>query len=129
MEKNIFENPIKNKFLMSFVYAFKGLKHAFSTQRNFRVHLLIAILVVVAGILLKINSMEWLAIIIMMAIVFSAELFNTAIEGLVDLISPNYNKKAGIIKDSAAAAVLSTAIAAVILGICIFAPKIILLLK
>lgn len=129
MEKNISSNPFKNKFLMSFVYAFKGIKHALYTQRNFRVHLLIAILVVVAGFFLNINSMEWLAIIIMMTIVFSAELFNTAIEGLVDLISPEYNKKAGIIKDCAAAAVLCTAIAAVIVGILIFAPKLILIFK
>ena len=129
MENKKPDKAVKNKFLMSFGYAFKGIKHAFLTQRNFRVHLLVATFVMLAGLLLNISTTEWLVILVVMAVVVSAELFNTAIEGLVDLISPEYNKKAGVIKDCAAAAVLCTAIAAVIVGILIFAPKLILILK
>ncbi len=127
MENNS-ENKPSNKFLKSFVYAFNGIKHAVLTQQNFRVHLLIALLVLIAGFILAISTTEWLVIIIVMGVVFSAELFNTALEGIVDFISPDYDKKAGLIKDYAAAAVLITAIAAAIIGIIIFAPKIIELL-
>ena len=121
--------PSANKVIKSFVYAFNGIKHGFITQLNIKVHIIISILVIVAGFLLNISLNQWILIIIVMAMVFSAELINTAIEGVVDIISPDYDKKAGLIKDCAAAAVLITAIAAAIVGMLIFAPKLIELFK
>ncbi|MFK5857392.1 MAG: diacylglycerol kinase family protein [Bacteroidota bacterium] len=114
--------------LKSFIYAFYGLRHTLLTQHNFIIHIVLAIAAIVLGFYLNINSMEWVAIIIVIGLVLSAEVFNTAIEELVNLVSPQKNKKAGIIKDVAAGAVLIIAMAALITGIIIFIPKIIDLL-
>ena len=128
MENNT-SKPSLLKVLKSIKYALNGIKHGAATQLNFKVHLIISILVIIAGIVFKISITQWLMILIVMAMVFSAELFNTAIEGIVDIVSPEYNDKAGLIKDCAAAAVLITAIAAAIVGMLIFAPKLIELFK
>lgn len=109
----------------SFVYAFAGIKELISKEHNAWIHSLATILVVVAGLVFSISKTEWIAVIICIGMVFTAEGFNTAIERLVDLVSPEYNKKAGIVKDIAAGAVLISAICAAIIGCMIFIPKII----
>ena len=114
--------------LKSFVYAFKGIKYVLSTQHNFQIHIVLAIIAVLLGFLLKITEAEWISIIIVIGMVLAAEIFNTSIEELVNLASPEINKKAGVIKDMAAAAVLILSLAALITGIIIFLPKIIELL-
>lgn len=106
-----------------FKYAFRGILFAFKTQINFRIHIIVAILVICAGFFFKIKPMEWLSIIIAISLVLAAELFNTAIETLVDLVSPDYNERAGLIKDVAAGAVLIAALASIIIGIIVFLPK------
>jgi len=111
------------KFLLSFTYAWKGLRYAFGTQLNFKVHSFFALLALLLGYLLKLNTGEWLWIFFAIGIVLIAELFNTALEVLVDLVSPGYNTKAGIVKDVAAAAVLLTTFLAVIIGLMVFVPK------
>ena len=113
------------KFFKGFYFAFNGIKYAFNTQLNFRVHIFFAIIITGLGLYLDLSTPEWLWIIGAMAIVLIAELANTAIEILVDLISPEYNFKAGIVKDIAAAAVLIAAVMALITGILILLPKII----
>ena len=115
-----------NKFLKGFLYAWKGILYAFSTQINFKFHTFFAIVVIALGWFLKLNLNEWLWIATAIGLVIVAELFNTALEVLVDLVSPNYHPKAGIIKDLASAAVLLTAIVAAIIGLCIFFPKVML---
>ena len=112
------------KFFKCFTYAFQGLRFAFSTQINFKVHTLSAVFVIILGCFLNISFQEWLWIILAISMVLVAELFNTAFEVLVNLLSPEYNSKAGIIKDLAAGAVLVTAFFAVIIGFIIFLPKI-----
>lgn len=107
-----------------FKYAFKGIFFAFKTQTNIRIHIIVTILVITAGFILKIKPMEWVFIIFAIGLVLTAELFNTAIESLVDLVSPDYNEKAGLIKDVAAGAVLIAAVVAVIIGVFVFLPKI-----
>ena len=77
------------------------------------------------GFYFALNTVEWLWIIAATAVVFIVELFNTAIETLVDLVSPDFNPKAGLIKDISAAAVLIAAFMALIIGILIFLPKIV----
>src|ERR1700743_350540 len=115
------------KFLRGFGYAFKGLAHAAKTQVNFRVHLILAVIAIVLGYTLNISTAEWLWITLCIGMVLLTELINTAIELLVDLVSPEYNEKAGRVKDMCAAAVLITAITALVIGLVIFVPKILLL--
>lgn len=118
---------IKNR-LKSFAYAYNGIKHTILTQHNFLVHIALATIAVLLGFLLKISIAEWTSIVIVIGMVMAAEIFNSSIEELVNLISPERNVKAGIIKDLAAGAVLILAIAAFITGTIIFLPKIIELL-
>jgi len=111
------------KFLKGFTYAFQGIIHAFKSQINFKFHTLATVVAVIAGIYCKLDLSEWLWIIAAIAFVLVAELLNTALEVLVDLVSPEYNKKAGIIKDLASAAVLLAALFAMLVGLIIFLPK------
>lgn len=116
------------KFIRGFGYALNGIWHASVTQLNFRVHLVAALVAVYAGYALHISKNEWLWIILSIALVLVAELFNTALEFLVDLVSPEYNKKAGLVKDMSAGAVLITAIGALLIGLMIFLPKLLVLI-
>jgi len=116
------------KFIRGFGYALNGIWHAAATQLNFRVHLAAAVVAVILAYALHISAEEWLWIILCMAMVLIAELFNTALEFLTDLVSPEYNKKAGLVKDMSAGAVLITAICALIIGLIIFVPKLLVLM-
>jgi diacylglycerol kinase (ATP) len=108
----------------SFSYAFKGIGRIFRTQPNAKIHLVVFCIVVIAGFLFKISLSEWALMVVVSGVVFAAEAFNTALETLVDHLSPERNEKAGFAKDMAAGAVLISAIAAVVTGILIFLPKI-----
>lgn len=112
------------RFFKSFGYAAKGLAFAWQTQLNLRVHLVAAVLVVLSGWYVNLTSVEWAVVLLCIALVIALELVNTALEVLVDLVSPEWNHKAGIIKDVAAAAVLVAAIIALIVAFVIFVPKI-----
>lgn len=108
----------------SFIYAFKGIATAFK-EPNFKIHLIACITVIIAGFVFNISNIEWSIVIVCIGLVFAAEILNTAIEEIVDYISPERNIKAGIIKDLAAAMVLIISIASLIVGLIIFLPKII----
>lgn len=112
-----------NRFFKSFGYAFAGLIYAFKTQLNFKIHCLAAILVIVLGFYIKLSVAEWLWIACAITLVLVVELLNTAIEVLVDLVSPQQNQKAGVVKDIAAAAVLISALLSLIVALLIFVPK------
>ncbi len=114
--------------IKSFTHAFNGLRIVFIEEHNARIHLLAAIIAIVLGFVLHINAMEWVAIVFAIAMVLSMEIINTSIENIADFISPEKDDMIKKIKDLSAAAVLITAIAALIVGIIIFAPKIALLL-
>jgi len=94
------------------------------TQPNARFHTLAAVLVIATGLYVNLSTIEWCLISLAIALVFAAEAFNTALEYLVDLTSPQPHPLAGKAKDAAAAAVLLTAIGAAVLGVLIFGPKI-----
>ena len=111
------------RLLNSFIYAFKGLTYAFKTQLNFKIHCVVAILVITLGLIINLSITEWLWIAISIGLVIIIELLNTAIEVLVDLISPQKQPKAGAIKDLAAAAVLVSVLVALTVGLFIFIPK------
>lgn len=113
------------KFLKSFVYAFNGIFTSIKNERNIKIHIVIMILAIIFGIILKISKTEWLICIILFGLVISMELINSAIEKVVDLVTKEKNEQAKIIKDTAAGAVLVTAIAAAIIGFMIFVPYII----
>lgn len=112
------------KFLLSFTFALKGLGYAFRTQLNFKVHIFASLVAISLGFLLKINTHEWLWILLAIGLVLITELLNTALEVLVDLVSPGYHPKAGAVKDVSAAAVLLMAFLAVLIGLIVFVPKI-----
>lgn len=115
---------MKNKKLInSFKYAFTGIISAFKSERNLKIHTTIMILVIICGIALNITLNDWLTCIICFGIVISGELFNTAIETIVDMVSPEYNQKAKLAKDVSAGAVLVLAIASALIGFLIFIPK------
>lgn len=117
--------PKSQRFsLKSFVYAFKGLKHLFVSQPNAQFHLIAASVVVGAGFYFSINSLEWVALFICIGGVITAEAFNTAIEELVDLVHPDWNDKAGLVKDLAAGAVLFFSLISIIIAMLIFLPKV-----
>ena len=116
------------KFIRGFGFAFSGLKYAFATQLNFRVHVFAAVLVICLSFYLHISAAEWNWILLCIAMVLLTELLNTGIETLTDLVSPGYNKLAGHVKDISAAAVLVVAFFALLTGLIIFLPKILLLL-
>ena len=117
---------MKNKkFLNSFKYAFNGIITSFKTEKNMKCHILMMVLVIIAGTLLKISKIEWIICVILFTLVISAELINTAIETIVDMITMEKNEKAKIAKDVAAGAVLVNAIGSTIIGLIIFIPKII----
>lgn len=115
--------PKAKKLINSFKYAIEGFFTSFRTERNMKIHIVMMIVVIVMGIWLKISKVEWMICIILFAFVISAELFNTAIETVVDIVMPNKNEKAKIAKDVSAAAVLVLAIGAAIIGCMIFIPK------
>ncbi|UKJ05816.1 diacylglycerol kinase family protein [Solitalea lacus] len=109
----------------SFSYAINGIMQCFSSELNFKIHLIVTLLVCLAGLMLKINSIEWCIIMLSIGFTLAMELINTAIEKLADTINPEFDSRIGIVKDIAAGAVLITAISAVIVGLIIFLPKII----
>ena len=109
----------------SFGYAIEGIWSSFRTERNMKIHDFIMILVVLLGIFLHISVTEWMICIILFALVIGAELFNTAIEAVVDMISLEKSSQAKLAKDVSAGAVLVFAIASIIVGLIIFVPKII----
>ncbi len=111
--------------LRSFRFAIKGLIVLFPSEHNLWIHSLAAVVAILLGVILNVNRYEWIAIIIAIGMVFSAEIFNSAIERIVDYFSPERDDKAGMIKNISAAAVLVTAIASLITGLIIFLPRII----
>lgn len=105
-------------FLKSFSYAFKGIASALK-QRNMKIIFTCAILTIVAAIFLKVSARDWPILLICIGLVISLEMMNCAIEGIVDLVHPQFGEKAGRIKDIAAGSVLISSIISLIIGILI----------
>ena len=103
--------------LRSFRYAFDGLNSFFTTQHNALIHLLMTMVAFSAAILYHVSSGEAIAIALATGLVWTAELFNTAIEKLADEISKEFHPAVKFIKDVSAAAVLFSAVAALITGV------------
>lgn len=106
-------------FIKSLSSALNGLKLVLK-EKHFKIHLIITLLVLLAGFYFNICGTEWLILLLCIGLVLSLETINTAIEYLVDFIEPNQNPKAGAIKDLSAGAVLIGSIISLIIGIMIF---------
>jgi len=106
----------------SFRFAFHGWGYVLKTQRNAWIHSLIATLVILMGLWLGLTPQDWAVLVITIAMVFTAEFINTAIEAVVDLASPNHHPLAKVGKDVGAAAVLVAALAAILVGLLILGP-------
>jgi diacylglycerol kinase len=111
--------------IKSFDYAIKGLKTLLRTEHNARIHLAATIVVLIAGYFLLLSAGEWIAMLMVISIVWITELINTAIEKTMDFISRERYPQIGQIKDLAAAAVLIASICAALTGLFIFIPKLI----
>jgi len=112
-----------NKFLRGFGYAFEGIAYTLRTQRNFRIHLVISAIVIVAGVYFRLSPVEWAVIALTIGLVLSMELLNTMAEMAVDLLTRSHHPLAKAAKDVGAGAVLVTAVAAVAVGAAIFGPR------
>lgn len=110
------------KQLKSFTYAWKGIRRCIGKEQNLSFHLLAALCVCTMGTYARLSRMEWAMVVLCIGVVVAAELFNTAMEKLVDLVSPQYHPLAEQVKDIAAGAVLVCAAAAAIVGLLIFVP-------
>jgi diacylglycerol kinase len=110
--------------IKSMVYALEGLRSFFATQHNAWLHLFSAVLAVGLGVFFNLNINEWCLITIAIVMVFVAEMFNTAIEFLSDVVSPNLHPAIKNVKDVSAAAVLIAALGALLIGCFVFLPKI-----
>jgi len=106
----------------AFGHAFRGLWHVLRTQKNAWVHAVVTILVIIVSLWLHISTQSWAILVLSIALVWSAEFFNTAIEAVVDLASPVHHPLAKTGKDVGAAAVLIAALAAVLIGLLILGP-------
>ena len=110
--------------LKSFKYAGNGLRILIIEEHNARIHVIAAIGVIAAGIIFKISMSEWIAVVFSIAVVFVTEIINSSIENLADFVSPAKHEKIKKIKDLSAAGVLLGAIAATIVGLIVFIPRI-----
>lgn len=110
------------KQLRSFGYAWKGIRCCVGKEQNLSFHLIATVVTVIAGFLLEITRTDWMIVILCIGVVIAAELFNSAIEKLVDLVSTERHPIAGQVKDIAAGAVLICAATAAIIGLIVFIP-------
>ena len=112
------------KQLSNFKYCFDGIIYALKNEQSMISHFIIATLTVILGFTLKITKIEWFFVILCIAIVIAVEFLNTSVEAIVDMVMPDRHPLAKIAKDTASAAVLVVAIAAFIIGLIIYIPRI-----
>jgi diacylglycerol kinase (ATP) len=107
----------------SFNYAFEGIIHVLRTQRNMRIHFLLAVVVLIAALVTGVNKFELISLLIVIAFVLIAEMVNTAIEGAIDVATTSFDPMAKLAKDIAAGAVLIATVVAVAVGYLVFADR------
>jgi len=113
------------KFGHSLYTAFIGVVFVIRVERNARIHLVFAVGALLLGVILGISNAELAAIVFAIILVFTTEVFNTALEKTLDLIEPGHNEQVRIVKDIAAGAVLVTAVGAIAIGLAVFLPHLI----
>ncbi|MGI8649204.1 MAG: diacylglycerol kinase family protein [Rubrobacter sp.] len=124
------ERKNKKAFIGGFDHAWDGIRLVIGSQRNMRFHVIIAVGVIVAGVVFRISPMEFALIALTITVVFAAEIVNTAIEAVVDLVSSErHHPLAKTAKDCAAGAVLICAVGAVVVGVLVFHDEVFELLR
>ena len=113
------------RFIRSFGYSLAGLKYAYKYEQSMTIHFMAAFLVIVVGLWVKLDYIEWVFALILIGLVMATELINTSLEAVVDLACPKIHPLAKIAKDTASAAVFVFSLVAFISGLIIFVPKII----
>lgn len=108
--------------IKSFGFALKGIRLAIKEEHNFRIMLIAFFVVICTGLYFRLDKVDWMMILLTSGIVLVAELFNTTIENMMDMITPDYHVMTERIKDLSAGAVLVTAIFSVIVGLIVFIP-------
>jgi len=111
------------KFIQSFVYAWNGICYGIGAERNAKVHLISAIIVIIAGFMTGLSLLEWFIVIILICGMLALELMNSAVERVVNLLTIERHILAKQAKDLAAGAVLVYAIGSAIIGLLLFIPK------
>ncbi|CAN5627350.1 diacylglycerol kinase family protein [soil metagenome] len=122
---NIIVMNKEQSLLKGFYNAWKGIQNFFLHDRNGRIHLGAGIATVLAGFILKVSAIEWVVLLICIAVVISLEMINAAIEKLCDMVHKDFHPGIKIIKDISAGAVLLAAVISIVIGTIIFLPKII----
>jgi undecaprenol kinase len=113
-----------SRLIKSFKYALSGIKQVFVEEQNFKIHVLISLIVLSAALYFRIQNWELAVIILLIAFIFILEIINSITERLVDLLKPRIHQYVKDIKDLGAAIVLVGAVAAIIIGLLIFLPYI-----
>ena len=116
------------RFIKSLSFPVEGIVSTFQSEPNFKIHTVAGLLVLLLGIVLPTSTLEWLLLILLIGLVLSAELINTAIEELADTITKKQNQSIKKTKDAMAGAVLVISIASACIGCIIFIPKILKLI-
>lgn len=115
-------------FLRKVAYALEGIKTAFAEEKHIRIHVTMALLVLVLGAIVSIQPYEWMVVLLLIGNIIALELINSAIERTVDFAGTDIHPLAKKAKDMAAGAVLVLSIIAAVIGIVIFVPKILSML-
>ncbi len=116
---------LEHSTVKSFRYAFQGVNSALKNEPNFRIHIITACAALLAGLILKLNTLEWLFLTFTIFYVLTMELLNTVLEAVVNIANPQINPFAKIAKDVSAACVLLAAFMSIIVGLALFLPKIV----
>ena len=117
------ENGYLKSRIKAILIALDGIKYVFMTQKNSRIHAGFTVVVLLLGWLLKISRIEWIILLLVVGLVWVAEFLNTAVEVMIDIVSPEKNQAAKIGKDVSAGGVLIAAFVSILIGILIFGPR------
>ena len=115
------QSPLAH-FLKAFIYAWAGVRVLYRTQRSFRIHAFISLLVVVIALLLRLPVISWCWLILAIGAVWSAEALNTSVEFLANVVSPQFHPEIKNVKDVAAAAVFLAVVCSVIIVLLLLVP-------
>ncbi|MGB2964924.1 MAG: diacylglycerol kinase family protein [Anaerolineales bacterium] len=108
--------------LQSIQFALEGIKYVFITQQNARIHAGFTLAVLILGFIVRISRMEWIGLLLTIGLVWAAELLNTAVEIMMDIVAPEQNPAVKIGKDVSAGGVIVSAFISIVVGLLIFGP-------
>lgn len=111
-----------NRLLKSYSYAFKGLFKTFREEQNLRIQTIASLIIFILGVYFKISRLEWALLVLVIGLVLVAEITNSAVERITDVLKPRINNYVKEIKDVMAAGVLLSSMAAIIVGLVVFLP-------